>query len=92
MTEKKEYIEKEILKAQDFQDFSPSDVLYAIEHCPTADVVAVTRCKNCRYFYKAKSRIGDAIVTSPLCKITGAATSANDFCSYGEKSESEDEK
>lgn len=34
----KEYIDVEVLKKQDFQDYSNTDVEYAIDHCPRADV------------------------------------------------------
>ena len=34
----KEYVDVEILKQQDFQDFSNTDVMHAIDHCPRADV------------------------------------------------------
>ena len=37
----KEYVDVEVLKQQDFQDFSNSDVMHAIDHCPRADVEPV---------------------------------------------------
>lgn len=47
----KEYVDVEILKQQDFQDFSNADVMYAIDHCPRADVEHVVHAhweKECR--------------------------------------------
>lgn len=35
------YIDADELKKQDFQDYSPEDVEYAIDHCPTADMAEV---------------------------------------------------
>lgn len=37
----KEYVDVEVLKQQDFQDFSNTDVMHAINHCPRADVEPV---------------------------------------------------
>lgn len=37
----KEYVDVEVLKQQDFQDFSNTDVMHAIDHCPRADVESV---------------------------------------------------
>lgn len=37
----KEYVDIEVLKQQDFQDFSNIDVMYAIDHCPRVDVEPV---------------------------------------------------
>lgn len=37
----KEYVDVEVLKQQDFQDFSNTDVMHAIDHCPRADVEPV---------------------------------------------------
>lgn len=47
----KEYVDVEILKQQDFQDFSNTDVMHAIDHCPRADVEPVVHAyweKECR--------------------------------------------
>lgn len=40
------YVDVDVLKKQDFQDYSDSDVEYAIDHCPTADVVEVKHGSN----------------------------------------------
>lgn len=37
----KEYVDVEVLKQQDFQDFSNTDVMHAIDNCPRADVESV---------------------------------------------------
>lgn len=35
------YININVLKQQDFQDFSQTDVFYAIDHCPTVELKPV---------------------------------------------------
>ena len=50
------YVDVDVLKKQDFQDYSNSDVEYAIDHCPTADVVEVKHRSNenvCAVIFKA---------------------------------------
>lgn len=54
--------------------FSDLDVIEMINKQPTADVVEVIRCKDCKYF---KSTV------CPLCSIQDPAL--NDYCSYGER-------
>ena len=47
----KEYVDIEVLKQQDFQDFSNTDVMHAIDYCPRADVEPVVHAyweKECR--------------------------------------------
>ena len=60
--------------------------------CPTADVVEVVRCKDCKY---AEHCYGD--VFDCRCPHTPFATdeysiscNGNDYCSYGERSEGND--
>lgn len=53
----------------------------AIEEAPTADVVEVVRCKDCKYFYidnECKCSFGHG-----LCRLKNG----NQFCSYGERRE-----
>lgn len=40
------YINADELKKQAFQDYSPADVMSAIDHCPTADVTEVRHGRN----------------------------------------------
>lgn len=58
-----------LLKPEEFAEY-----LYEL---PTADVVAVTRCKNCKYLF------------GTLCIVCGYLRhrNSNDFCSYGEPKE-----
>lgn len=51
---------------------------------PAADVVVVTRCKDCKYAY-----INSFAVSSgeALCTLSGKPMQQDDFCSYGEPKE-----
>ena len=55
----KEYVDVEILKQQDFRDFSNTDVMHAIDNCPRADVEPV------RHAYWIPHR---TIIRSPFAK------------------------
>ena len=50
-----------------------------IDKQPTADVVEVVRCKDCRY-WRDNDHTCKYSFTSPMC--------ANEFCSRGERAES----
>lgn len=51
-----------------------------IEAQPTADVVEVVRCKDCKYY--------NAIDTDRLSECEkGFETYGNDYCSYGERAD-----
>lgn len=81
----KEYIEREALLknlnrfAQDNYCVTINDVIINL---PAADVVEVVRCKNCRYWdgYNHSGRC-----EAPVNGLVRENTSANDFCSYGER-------
>ena len=53
-------------------------VINEIEMSPTADVVEVVRCKDCRYCYQKKA---DRIV----CAFSNYTVAPLDFCSCGER-------
>ena len=59
------------------------DVHRSIDATPTADVVEVVRCKDCKYF--------KMMGTTPRCNFyKGLATTVSpqtDYCSYGERRE-----
>ena len=86
----KEYIEREQLKqafAADTQSIRGWDVdlfdllMDEIDEMPTADVVEVVRCKDCKYYrkmYKLCSCRSDKF---------NVYLNDNDFCSYGERKE-----
>jgi hypothetical protein len=63
------------------------------ELCPsfknTADVVWVVRCKDCKHFGKNKTYRDTKLPISFCDKFHHNITTENDFCSYGERKESE---
>jgi hypothetical protein len=67
--------------------YGAEGAMYAIEDVPTADVVKVVRCKDCKYF--TKEMIADSLEC--ICKsIQGMVDPSPDFyCSYGERKEGE---
>jgi hypothetical protein len=62
------------------------DAMLALEDVPSADVVEVVRCKDCKHLIAEKmlcTHIRNRIFN------TGFTTFSNHFCSYGEKKECE---
>ena len=58
---------------------------------PTADVVEVVRCKDCKYcevVYPYKE-IGEEPIKGHCCRLYNSYRKQTDFCSYGERKESE---
>lgn len=62
--------------------FEPNDVLDYIDSECTIHAVEVVHCKNCRYWdgYNHSGRC-----EAPVNGLVRENTSANDFCSYGER-------
>ena len=60
---------------------------WAIIEAPTIDAVSVVRCKDCKHKYQEPWNNGVAVEGE--CEIWHNATLDNDFCSYGERKESE---
>ena len=67
-----------------------------LEDTPTADVVEVVRCKDCKYWDKVKNpkHAGKGICISPNKSIGGyctrkGATLENDYCSLGARMDGE---
>ena len=89
----KEYIEKEALlntaKANENAlngMASLYDICCIVDDAPLADVGEVVRCKNCKYFGKdmGYGKHDCKKYEMPYCL-------EDDFCSYGERKEQEDE-
>ena len=61
-------------------EYSESDIGYMIRKRPTIDAVPVVRCRDCEHHNK------------PPCpmKLSFNWTEDNDFCSYGERKEGND--
>lgn len=63
-----------------------------VENAPAADVVEVVRCKDCNHFADAKGKDTGKPCGYGQCKLpTGVRgiVCADDFCSFGERRESE---
>ena len=60
-----------------------------VNAAPTADVVEVVRCKDCKYLLKDNLLKDKMICTHKDNRVFGTAktTFANAFCSYGERKE-----
>ena len=77
-----EYINREDL-LKNLKQFAPEHltplIVSLIEKQPTADVVEVTRCKECRHFQHFKAN------NKHFCNEFGGYVVENDFCSRAEK-------
>lgn len=60
--------------------YSKSDAIDCVKATPTADVVQVVRCKDCKYFISGVCRHDLAMNLSR----------DDDFCSYGERRKEDD--
>jgi hypothetical protein len=72
----------------------PDDLPYkasvkrVLMQAPTADVVEVVRCKNCKYCEEAHyEEEGEKPYIKLKCKWSNYSHQPNDYCSYGERSE-----
>ena len=59
------------------------DAIDMIEDAPAADVVPVTRCKDCKYLVNATVNANGFLI----CDISDMEIAPDDFCSYGEPKE-----
>ena len=65
-------------------------VLRDIEDIPAADVAPVVRCKDCKH--RVYKYMNEEIGEIGGCGLFNRAMSNDDFCSYGERKENEDER
>ena len=70
-----------------------SDVKQSIEQTPTADVVEVVRCKDCKRCYEKRTKLNNQLMRFCM-RMDGNEykVNANDFCSYGTPKERGGEK
>ena len=52
-----------------------------VENAPTADVVEVVRCGDCKEFCGSSEKLAQH------CRLYGAIVEEDDFCSHGERKE-----
>ena len=89
-----EYIEREALaaKAVYMHGFGKNKYvpLRVIESAPAADVVEVVRCKDCKHCKTIfpEKEIGKEPRQAWICMLFKCEIKPNDFCSYGERRES----
>ena len=64
--------------------YSKSDAIDCINATPTADVVEVVRCKDCKRCYEKRTKRGNQLMRFCM-RMDGNEyqVNANDFCSYG---------
>lgn len=58
-------------------------VFFGIKHIPTADVVEVVRCKDCKHRYV----VGNGLTHYWVCNFLDAENKDYGYCSYGEREE-----
>ena len=68
--------------------FYPAIVKSAVEKAPTVPAEVVVHCEDCEY--KAKAKVNQKGFL--ICPASGMEITDNDYCSYGERRESEVEK
>lgn len=79
-----EYIEREaLLKHIDIHCGYCGEARHCICEATAADVVEVVRCRDC------KSYCPESITVMKYCVLTGVSVDANDFCSYGERKDTD---
>ena len=78
---------EEIVKIKDLRTLSTKTIGEAISNVPTADVVEVVRCKDCKYLTTTKIA-GDSVW---ICKNAKGMVSPDPdlYCSFGERKEEE---
>ena len=59
--------------------------LTAIDKEPTADVVPVVRCKDCKFYKAQKQSVNWKNKKKYCCRVVALKVNENDYCSYGER-------
>ena len=76
-----EFFNERSLEQQAYQLGWNNAIEAIMENEPTADVVEVVRCEECRYW--------DNRFDVMVCNLTDGMKGASDYCSYGERREDE---
>lgn len=61
-----------------------------IKEHPTADVVPVVRCKDCKYYKPQTISVHWHSTKKYCCRGIAVKVNDNDYCSYGERKDSND--
>ena len=56
-----------------------------IRKIPTADVVPVVRCKDCKYYKAQKQSVNWKNKKKYCCRVVALKVNENDYCSYGKR-------
>ena len=80
----KEYIEREEVRDAFYMEFDEDYADDIVDRLPTADVVEVVRCKDCKFF--KTDTFGQNVCVRQFNIIR---MNENDFCSYGAKMDKE---
>jgi len=76
------------LNSDDTLKYARKLIKLYVEEQPTADVVEVVRCKDCKYWHELFNYGNCDVHTNEVGDITCVSmTDLNDFCCYGEKKE-----
>ena len=59
--------------------------LTAIDKEPTADVVPVVRCKDCKFYKAQKQSVNWKNKKKYCCRVVALKVNENDYCSSGER-------
>lgn len=80
------YIDVEELKKELIcnKNFYPTIIKNALEKLPSADVVEVVRCKDCKKYADFDIHNGKRL-TFHFCNKFSTITTENDYCSFGER-------
>ena len=81
---RQEYIKREdaIKEANTWSMFGDDNLESRLKGLPSADVVEVVRCKDCKYCEKRRTA---NCLTFFYCLMQECSVKDNDYCSYGEK-------
>ena len=63
-----------------------------LREAPTVDAVEVVRCRECKYWKQSGSKAGNSFSDMEYiggCEFTKYCRRESDFCSYGERKESD---
>lgn len=75
----------------DYPVFLTDHTLHEIRNAPTADVVSVVRCLNCKNSKKLQDPCKPEIIFR-FCLLNNGFVNSNHYCSYGERSNKKNDK
>ena len=73
------------------QDWTSSQIVTLLENAPTIDAVPVVRCRECKYWRRYTRQWENHCAGECERHRMEGGTYENDFCSYGQRKEAENE-